>query len=134
MIREIRDEDILIARYIPANGHKKGLNFFSNDKEFVQVGSWYRYPKGKYLHKHYHNKLKRVVNITQEVIIVIQGSIKTVMYNKEFLPIEEVVLTKGDILIFLEGGHDFTILEEDTIVYEVKNGPYFGESKDKTRF
>lgn len=134
MIKEVRDGNLIIARYIQYNEHDDGFNIFSNDTEFIQVGSWFNYPEGKYLRKHFHNHLERVNTITQEVFIVIQGSVKTVMYNKSLQPVEEIVLKKGDILIFLEGGHDFTILEEGTIVYEVKNGPYLGADKDKTRF
>jgi hypothetical protein len=134
MIREIKDGELFIARYIPVDAHKTGLNFFSKDEEFVQVGSWYKYPEGKYLNKHFHNELDRINTITQEVFFVVQGKVKTSMYNKEFELVDELILHKGDILIFFEGGHDFTILEDDTIVYEVKNGPYLGADKDKTKF
>lgn len=134
MIREIKDGDLLIARHIPAGAHKDGLNFFSRDEEFVQVGSWYKYPEGKYLNKHFHNELERINTITQEVFFVVNGKLKTAMYNKDLEFVEELTLNKGDILIFFEGGHDFTILEDDTTVYEVKNGPYLGADKDKTKF
>ena len=56
------------------------------------------------------------------------------MYYKNQEPVAEQLLRSGDILIFLAGGHDFTIIEEDTVVYEVKNGPYLGAEKDKTKF
>jgi hypothetical protein len=29
------------------------------------------------------------------------------------------------------GGHNYLILEEDTIVYEYKTGPYMGQQLDK---
>ena len=35
-------------------------------------------------------------------------------------------------LIHVDGGHTYEILEEDTIVYEYKTGPYEGQSLDKT--
>ena len=30
-----------------------------------------------------------------------------------------------------QGGHTYEILEEDTIVYEYKTGPYKGQANDK---
>ena len=30
-----------------------------------------------------------------------------------------------------EGGHTYTILEDETIVYEYKTGPYKGQENDK---
>ena len=41
------------------------------------------------------------------------------------------ILTQGDISITLKGGHTFEILEDDTIVYEFKTGPYEGVELDK---
>ena len=29
-------------------------------------------------------------------------------------------------------GHGFEVIEDNTILYEVKNGPYYGQIKDKT--
>ena len=41
---------------------------------------------------------------------------------------------QGEMLILLESAHGYTILEEDTTVLEIKNGPFMGVEKDKTKF
>mgnify|MGYP001207209045 CR=1 FL=1 len=43
----------------------------------------------------------------------------------------EPVLEKGDCSVTLEGGHTYTILEDKTLVYEFKTGPYRGQKLDK---
>lgn len=69
--------------------------------------------------------------ITQESWVVIHGRVKAILYdlNGEILSWPE--LNAGDILITLEGGHGFDILQDNTIVYEFKTGPYKGQENDK---
>ena len=45
--------------------------------------------------------------------------------------IAEPILEPGDASFTLHGGHTYEILEEDTIVYEYKTGPYEGQTLDK---
>ena len=40
-------------------------------------------------------------------------------------------LLPGDASFTLYGGHTYKILEQDTIVYEYKTGPYLGQTFDK---
>ena len=41
LIKEITVGSQILARYIPATAAwEDGLNFFSNDEEFIQVGTW----------------------------------------------------------------------------------------------
>ena len=48
--------------------------------------------------------------------------------------VDTVRVNQGEILVLLESGHGYKILEDDTTVLEVKNGPYFGAEKDRIRF
>jgi len=41
------------------------------------------------------------------------------------------VLKQGDCSVTLGGGHTYLILEDDTLVYEYKTGPYKGQKNDK---
>ena len=38
----------------------------------------------------------------------------------------------GDCVVVFKAGHEFTVLEDNTIIYEFKNGPYYGVEADKT--
>ncbi len=58
---EITKNKVVLARYVPAGSWKDGLSFFSQDDEFIQVGSW-KYGKGKELLAHIHNKVKRKID------------------------------------------------------------------------
>jgi len=40
-------------------------------------------------------------------------------------------LDVGDCSVTLGGGHTYLILEDDTLVYEYKTGPYKGIENDK---
>jgi hypothetical protein len=43
----------------------------------------------------------------------------------------EPILKTGDASFTLEGGHNYLILEDNTLVYEYKTGPYEGQLMDK---
>jgi len=82
-------------------------------------------------HKHIWKERTRNV-IAQESWIVIQGSVKCTFFDIDDQLIAEPVLYPGDASFTLEGGHTYTILEDDTLVYEYKTGPYEGQELDKT--
>lgn len=133
MIKEINKDGLVLARHISSDEINEGLSFFSNESEFVQVGAW-NYQKGKELNKHIHNTIERVVQRTQEVLYVIQGSIEAEVYDLNQNLVETLIVSKGDIIILLDSGHGYRILEDETKVLEVKNGPYLGAVIDRTRF
>jgi len=41
------------------------------------------------------------------------------------------ILNMGSCSVTLGGGHTYVILEDDTLVYEYKTGPYKGSKDDK---
>lgn len=132
-IREIKYDNLVLARYVPSEAWSEGLGFYSNDEEFVQVGSW-QYNKGKELLKHIHNQVERSVDRTQEVLYIRRGSIKARIYTLDEVFVEELTVKQGDTLILLNSGHGYEILEDGTQVLEIKNGPYLGAERDRRRF
>jgi len=81
-------------------------------------------------HKHIWKNRKRDV-IAQESWVVIEGRVKCTFYDIDDTIIEEPILEKGDASFTLEGGHNYTCLENNTLVYEFKTGPYEGRFLDK---
>jgi cupin fold WbuC family metalloprotein len=69
--------------------------------------------------------------IAQESWVIIKGSVKVFMYDIDGELLTTEIITQGDCSITLEGGHTYEILEEDTVVYEYKTGPYMGIEHDK---
>jgi hypothetical protein len=82
-------------------------------------------------HKHIWKERTQNV-IAQESWIVIQGSVKCILYDIDDTIIAEPILNPGDASFTLEGGHNYLILDDNTLVYEYKTGPYEGQSFDKT--
>lgn len=130
---DIKDGVKIIARKISGSGWRNGLDFYSNDTEFLQVGTWV-YDEGVNLHRHKHNKFERSIDRTHEVLYVRKGSVKTSIYSETNSLVRELVLIESDILILFDCGHEYEILEDGTMVLEIKNGPYFGAEKDRERF
>lgn len=81
-------------------------------------------------HKHIFKQGEKKV-IAQESWVVIQGSVKVILYDLDDQIIAEEIINKGDCSITFEGGHNYYILEDDTVVYEYKTGPYKGQLLDK---
>lgn len=131
-IEKIKDKDLILAVIIKEGSWDKGLSFVSADSDYQQVGFW-NYDKGKVLQAHTHLLSPREVLKTQEVIVMKQGSMRTDIYGKDEKLLTSLVLKAGDIGIFLEGGHGYEILEDNTLVLEIKNGPYVGADKDRRR-
>ena len=82
-------------------------------------------------HKHIWKERTKNV-IAQESWVVIQGSVKCILYDIDDTIIAESILKPGDASFTLEGGHNYLILEDNTLVYEYKTGPYEGQTFDKT--
>jgi hypothetical protein len=77
--------------------------------------------------------VERTITHTQEAVYVRKGALKAIVYDQAGRAVEEIVVREGDLLIMLRGGHGYEIIEDDTQVLEVKNGPYPGPEADRTR-
>lgn len=100
------------------------------EDEFLQLASL-KMRKGQTFKAHKHITLEKVTNIAQESWVVIKGSVKCIFYDLDDTIIAEPVLFPGDCSMTFRGGHNYLIMEEGTIVYEYKTGPYFGQEMDK---
>ena len=102
------------------------------DDHFIQC-ALLNMETGKTFKPHKHIWKERASNIiAQESWIVIQGSVKCIFYDIDDQIIATTILYPGDASFTLEGGHNYEIQEDNTLVYEYKTGPYEGQSLDKT--
>lgn len=83
-------------------------------------------------HKHILKKRTYENQIAQESWVIIKGSVKCIFYDLDDSIVAERILYQGDASFTLFGGHNYVSLEDDTIVYEYKTGPYEGQENDKT--
>lgn len=121
-----------LAVQIKEDDWSDGLKFYSQDDDYVQVGTWV-YGAGKSLKAHTHNIVDRTSNRTQEVIFVKKGRLLSEIYDEDSNLVESIELSTGDCLVLLAGGHGYKVLDDDTQVLEIKNGPYAGAEIDRTR-
>jgi hypothetical protein len=110
---------------------KPGREDIVEENQFIQC-SILQMENGKTFKPHKHIWKERTRNvIAQESWIVVQGSVKCIFYDIDDTLIAEPILYPGDASFTLEGGHNYEILEDDTLVYEYKTGPYEGQILDK---
>ena len=131
MIEQIIYNQRLLSIIVRDSYRKEGISFFTQD-EFSQQLAFMRHPKGKLIQSHVHNPVPREVQYTQEVLFIKKGKLRVNFYSKEQEYLESRILGTGDVILLIEGGHGFEVLEE-LEMFEVKQGPYMGEM-DKTRF
>ena len=129
---KIMDGDSILAIVIRGEDWEEGLSFVSSKEDYQQVGIW-GYNKGKKLAPHIHLVVPREVLRTQEVIFVKDGRIRADIYTEKEEFLQSVELKKEDTIILLNGGHGYEILEDNTKVLEIKNGPYVGADRDRKR-
>jgi len=103
------------------------------EDNFIQCATL-KMPKDKTFppHKHIVKERHYSKQIAQESWVIIKGSVRCKLYDTDDTLIAEPVLEAGDASFTLYGGHTYEILEDDTIVYEYKTGPYEGQKLDKT--
>ena len=60
-----------------------------------------------------------------------RGAVECIFYDLDDTELARSILKPGDASFTLEGGHNYLILEDNTVVYEYKTGPYEGQEYDK---
>jgi len=121
----------LLHIIVRKNDFKPGREDVVEENQFIQC-SILQMENGKTFRPHKHIWKERTRNvIAQESWIVVQGSVKCIFYDIDDTLIAEPILYPGDASFTLEGGHNYEILEDDTLVYEYKTGPYEGQENDK---
>ena len=131
MIKHITHHDQLLALIVSHQFSKPGIHFFTPD-EFSQQLAYMQHPVGKVILPHVHQSVPREVQYTQEVLFLKRGKLRADFYNQQQQYLESHLLSAGDVILLITGGHGFEVLEEIEMI-EVKQGPYVGE-QDKTRF
>ena len=105
--------------------------YFTPDDCNLQVGHVV-YPAGSEIARHMHLPVERHLVGTTEVLMVQRGRCEVDVYGPERQVVATCELGVGDMLIAVAGGHGFRLLE-DTVLLEIKQGPYPGGA-EKERF
>jgi len=124
MIEELRDGHRVLACIICA-GHRAEETKFVTPPEWNQQVGFVVYPAGASIPRHRHCPMRREIVGTGEVLIVRSGRCELDLFADDDRHVLSRELRAGDVLILIAGGHGFRMLE-DTVLLEVKQGPYTG--------
>lgn len=105
---------------------------FLTPEDFKQQLGFIVYPKGGEIIRHIHKPMERHLVGMSEILLVKKGLLEADFYTDEKQYLETRELREGDLVLLVSGGHGFRCIE-DTVLVEIKQGPYIGP-EEKERF
>jgi len=124
-------KDKPLAYIIRAEFAPEQTTFLTSPELDFQAG-FVVYPAGGEIGRHVHRPLERHIVGTSEVLVVRKGRCIIDIYNDDQGKVVSLELGVGDVVLLLGGAHGFRMLE-DTVFFEVKQGPYLG-TEEKEQF
>ncbi len=131
MTNTIHDGGSVIAIHIPSAYAPEKTEFITPDSYKQQVG-FVVYSADGEIAPHIHHEMERNLRGTSEVLFVKKGRCLVDFYKQDKTYLQTIEIATGDVLVLVGGGHGFR-MQEDTILIEVKQGPYVGV-QEKERF
>tara|TARA_B100001059_G_scaffold55607_1_gene50415 strand:+ start:947 stop:1357 length:411 start_codon:yes stop_codon:yes gene_type:complete len=122
--------DVLLHLTSGVTNLKSERTDISPEEEYLQL-ALLKLKKGKTFRPHKHIIKEKITDIAQESWFVYRGSVECIFYDLDDSIISKEIIKEGELSITFRGGHNYRILEEDTIVLEYKTGPYLGIENDK---
>ena len=130
-LERIYSEGVLLAYIVRVQMRPEKTTFLTPSDFNLQLG-FVVYPAGGTVTPHVHLPVERTIVGTCEVLVVKKGRCEIDIYSDERQLVLTRELREGDLVLTVGGGHGFRMLE-DTVLLEVKQGPYL-ETGDKVRF
>lgn len=129
-MEEIRHEGRMIGMIIRAAPVPESTVFYTPDDLHLQVGKIVYAANGT-IKRHRHKPIRRSVAGSSEVLVVQKGRMIIDIYADGQTIHSSQELGPGDVVILVAGGHGFRFLE-DTVLLEVKQGPYLGQEEKES--
>lgn len=130
-VEPVGDGETVFAYVVRAGSTPNATTFLTPDQLPLQLG-FIVYPRGGEVARHYHKPLERQLQTTTEVLIVQRGACELDIYDASCQHVATRTLGPGDVVMLCAGGHGLR-MTEDTVLLEVKQGPYTGVA-EKVRF
>lgn len=121
-----------LAYIVPKGAALPDVTTFITPDECPQQVGYVVRRAGEEVPRHFHNPVKRELVGTTEVLYILKGRCVVEFYGDDKQWLASRQLETGDLIVIVAGGHSFR-MEEDTVMLEVKQGPYPGPS-EKERF
>ena len=131
MRRDIIYKGELYAYVIDVDLINDTFSFFSENELSLQLG-YMEKKKGDIIQPHLHLRQKREIYDTQEIIYLRKGDLTINFYNDSMFLFHNERINKECFIHLIKGGHGFEI-NENSFIFEVKQGPYL-ENSDKIKF
>ena len=130
------DKDVLLAITTTFSDFNSPRNEVVPASEFIQggmirVNEGDRFRPHKHIWKQFNSQYGYNETKAQECWIVIRGLIEAVIYDSDDTIVKKVKLSEGSAIFLLHGGHTFSVLENNSCIWELKTGPYEGQANDK---
>jgi hypothetical protein len=117
------DEELL-AIIIYGNELPDSTLFITPTERELQVGYIVR-DKDEQIVRHFHKPEERVIHNTAETLIVLRGEIDIDIYSRDKSHVGQWCLKKGNVIVLFSGGHGL-YFRDDSVLLEIKQGPYLG--------
>ena len=101
----------------------------ADEHEILQVSA-IQLAQGRVVKPHQHLPTERSTEGTQESWMLWQGRVQVKLYDLDQVLVKEFELCAGDCMVLYRVGHSFTVLDDNTKLIEIKNGPYYGSEHD----
>jgi len=131
MIQKITYNNQLLALIVSHKFNEEGVHFFTDNEQSQQL-AFMKHSNGHIIQPHVHKSILREIHDTNEVLLIKKGKLRVDFYTNEQKYLESRILEAGDLMLLVQGGHGFEVIE-DLEMFEVKQGPYAGDT-DKMRF
>lgn len=119
---------VLLVSILDPSDHVGRMDAAGAD-EILQV-SVICLPQSKIIFPHKHKDIPRNTVGTQEAWVVISGLLQANIYDVDDSLIDTISLGPGMCMTLYNGGHNFEVISSDAVIYEIKNGPYYGADFD----
>jgi hypothetical protein len=128
-LRCVARGDVVYA-LLSRRGAAKAPGFFTPPETELQVGI-VDYAAGYLAKPHAHRPPTASIDRVCEVLFVENGKIEVQIFDEAWGVLAVDVLSQGDCVVFIRGGHSVRMLEPTRLV-EVKQGPYPGDGLAKS--
>lgn len=129
IVRQIVAHGRVHALVVHARARPEATAFVSDPADAFQLGVCV-YTAGHEVPRHTHRPVERAITSTSEALVVRSGRCELSVYDDAEALVATVTLEAGDAAVLLCGGHGFRMLE-DTVLIDIKQGPYAGPDEKR---
>lgn len=125
-------EDGRLLALVVRNAYSPTKTAFVTPDDCQQQLGFIVYGAGTTIPRHSHLPIERRIVGTNEVVFVRKGRCTAEIYGRERTVIRRFELVQGDVIVLNGGAHGF-VVHDDTVLMEIKQGPFM-PAPEKERF